>query len=92
MEILEAVYEVSSGWNLKELNIDLNKVYDWHVKYDKLYIQYNENGAWYDYAPNMYEGFNADFKHPARYTLDQDDYDYLDWKANNEYEEDLNYG
>jgi len=92
MEILEATYKVSSGWNLKELNIDLNKVYDWHVKWDKLYIQYNKNGSWYDYKPNMFEGHNSDFKYPVSYKLDDDDYDYWDWKADNEYEEDLNYG
>ena len=92
MRKLEANYEVSTAWDLKELGINLNKVYDWHVKYDKLYIQYNEGGAWYDYAPNMYEGYNSDFKYPVSYKLDDEDYDYFDWKADNEYEEDLNYG
>jgi len=92
MKVLEAVYEVYTAWNLKELGIDLDKVYDWHVKWDKLHVQHNEYGSWYEYEPNMYKGHDNDFKRPSRYTMDGDDYDYDTWKADNEYEEDLNYG
>ena len=92
MRILEAIYEVGTAWNLKELGIDLNKVYDWHVKWDKLHVQHNENGSWYSYEPNMYQGHNSDFKRPERYNLDYEEYSYDDWKCDHEYKEDLQYG
>jgi len=41
MNTLEAIYEVGTAWDLKELGINLNKVYDWDVKGDKLHNQYN---------------------------------------------------
>ena len=36
---LTANYSISSKW---ELDFDLNKVYDWHIKWDTLFVQFNE--------------------------------------------------
>ena len=92
MKVLEATYRVCTAWNLEELDIDLNRVYDWHVKWDKLHVQHNENGSWYEYKPNMYEGHNSDFKRPDYYLLDEAMYDYDVWKCDQDYREDSRYG
>jgi len=36
---LIADYSISSYW---ELDFDLNEVYDWHIKRDTLFVQFNE--------------------------------------------------
>lgn len=36
---LTADYSISSYW---ELDFDLNEVYDWHIKWDTLFVQFTE--------------------------------------------------
>ena len=38
MKQLEAQYNAYSSWDLEELGLDLDKVYNWWVKWDTLHV------------------------------------------------------
>ena len=74
--ILYAVYEVSTEWDLEKLGIDLNAVEDWYVKWDTLRVKRTKDSEWEEIDPISSADLRQDnaeifdHKHPDQLWLD----------------------
>jgi hypothetical protein len=67
--ILYAVYEVSTEWDLEKLGIDLDAVEDWYVKWDTLQVKRTKDSKWEEIDP-ISNAEIFDHKHPDQLWLD----------------------
>jgi hypothetical protein len=67
MKTLTATYTVYSDWDLDELNINLDEIHDWEIKYDTLSIQRIKDGEWEEFDGQTTE---EQFKHPSSIDVD----------------------
>ena len=70
MKYLNAEYITESSWNLEELDIDLDKVFHWYIKWDVLRVARTE-GSKYEEHPA--EIGDTDYKRPYRLDIDGDE-------------------
>jgi hypothetical protein len=74
--ILYAVYEVSTEWDLEKLGIDLNAVEDWTVKWDTLRVKRTKDSEWEEINPISSADLRQDnaeifcLEHPDQLWLD----------------------
>ena len=71
MRELRADYCTSSYWDLEELNLDLNKVHDWYVKWDTLNVMKTKDSLEYEEYPG--DAGEPDFKRPACLAIDEEE-------------------
>ena len=75
--ILYAVYEVSTEWDLEKLGIDLNAVEDWTVKWDTLRVKRTKDSEWEEIDPISSADLRQDnaeifcHEHPDQLWLDE---------------------
>jgi hypothetical protein len=58
MRMLFADYRVSSCWDLHELELNLNQVFDWYIKYDCLFVQSEMGGEWKEFPGSASENIS----------------------------------
>tara|TARA_R110002020_G_C15879701_1_gene738999 strand:- start:272 stop:499 length:228 start_codon:yes stop_codon:yes gene_type:complete len=69
MKYLNAEYIADSSWDLEELDLDLDKVFDWYVKWDVLRVARTEGSKYEEFPSEMND---TDYKRPYRLNIDGD--------------------
>ena len=74
MKILEAQYNAYSTWDLEELGLDLDKVYNWWVKWDTLHVIRTEGSEMEEFLGSYSGDFEyLDAKRPACLLIDNEE-------------------
>ena len=67
MKYLNAEYFTVSSWDLEELDLDLDKVFDWYVKWDVLHVARTEDSEYEEFPSDLGD---PDYKRPSRLHID----------------------